>query len=98
MSSVAILWHAWIQFSGGVLSPAVWRSVLSVAFLATFAWTSSEALRYYGLMRRRFALGLADAVVVNRFLIWGGGAAISTALTVAPVQAICECKIVGDRK
>jgi len=33
-------------------------------------WLILEALRYYGLMKRRLALGLADAVVTNRFLLW----------------------------
>ena len=36
-----------------------------------FAWTGFESLRYYRQLRRRRALGLADAVVTNRFLLWG---------------------------
>jgi hypothetical protein len=70
---------------GGPPAPAFWRVALSAAFLAAFAWTSIESLRYYGLMRRRLALGLADPVIVNRFLVWGAGAGLSTALTVVPV-------------
>jgi hypothetical protein len=37
-------------------------------------WGSAEALRYWGQMRRRVRLGLADPVVCNRFLLWGIGA------------------------
>lgn len=37
----------------------------------SYLWTAFEALRYYGLLRRRAALGLADPVVSNRFLLWG---------------------------
>lgn len=36
----------------------------------SYAWTAFEALRYRGLLLRRLALGLAEAVVVNRFLLW----------------------------
>ena len=35
-----------------------------------FAWGGFEALRYFFLLRRRQALGLADPVVTNRFLLW----------------------------
>jgi len=40
-----------------------------------FAWGFLESLRYHGLMKRRQALGLADAVVTNRFAlfaVWTG--------------------------
>lgn len=34
-------------------------------------WTTVESFRYYSLMRRRSALGLADPLLANRFLLWG---------------------------
>jgi len=34
-------------------------------------WLTFESLRYFRRLRRREALGLADPVVVNRFLLWG---------------------------
>lgn len=37
-------------------------------------WGSCEALNYWGRMRRRLRLGLADPVVANRFFLWGFGA------------------------
>ena len=44
-------------------------------------WTLVESYRYYGLLRRRRALGLADPLVTNRFLLWGS-AALGTALAI----------------
>ncbi len=42
-------------------------------------WTMVESYRYYALMRRRQAIGLADPLVTNRFLLWGS-ASLGTAL------------------
>lgn len=42
--------------------------------VGTLLWGSAEALRYWSRMRRRVRLGLGDAVVCNRFLLWGIGA------------------------
>jgi len=39
------------------------------------AWTALESLRYWRLMRRRLAIGLADPATTNRFLLWGAGSA-----------------------
>jgi hypothetical protein len=39
--------------------------------LGGMLWGSVEALHYYAAMRRRLALGLANPVVTNRFLLWG---------------------------
>lgn len=39
--------------------------------IVAYGWTAWESLRYHGMMRRRVRLGLADAVVCNRFLLWG---------------------------
>jgi hypothetical protein len=35
------------------------------------AWGAWESLRYFGLMRKRVRLGLAEPAVANRFLLWG---------------------------
>jgi len=42
-------------------------------------WAAAEAFRYHGLMRKRRALGLADPIVVNRFLMWGVASLFSVA-------------------
>jgi hypothetical protein len=56
------------------------RTLLQIGCLL---WGSIEALRYWRLMRRRARIGLADAVVTNRFFLWGigaGAAGIGTAV------------------
>jgi hypothetical protein len=51
-----------------------------VAVLAlSYVWTALEGLRYYRMMRKRMALGLAEAVVTNRFLLWTLSGLTSTA-------------------
>lgn len=44
-------------------------------------WAALESLRWWLLMRRRAALGLADPLVTNRFLLWGAAAALTTLAT-----------------
>lgn len=44
-------------------------------------WSTIESYRYYGIMRRRRALGLADPIVTNRFWLWGTGS-IGTTLSI----------------
>ncbi|MCG8592274.1 MAG: hypothetical protein MJE66_23520 [Proteobacteria bacterium] len=54
-----------------VSAASPWSEVNYVAFAAAFFWAGAESFRYYRLMRKRLALGLAAPVVVNRFLLWG---------------------------
>jgi len=46
-------------------------------FYGTFAWGAAwvmiEPLAYFGEMRKRLHLGLAEPLVANRFLLWGIG-------------------------
>jgi hypothetical protein len=44
--------------------------LMTLAVLS-YLWSAIESLRYWGLMRRRAAIGLADPVATNRFLLWG---------------------------
>ncbi|MAE95112.1 MAG: hypothetical protein CL910_10665 [Deltaproteobacteria bacterium] len=59
-----------------------------ILFLAAvpFVWTATESLVYYRRMRRRVALGLADPLTTNRFLLWAV-AAIAAALQIAIMAA-----------
>jgi hypothetical protein len=57
-----------------VLPGAAYWLVLAVRQLV-FLWVAAESLRYWGLLRRRLQLGLADPLVANRFLLWGAWAA-----------------------
>ena len=50
-----------------------WTQVGSFDMIACLLWGSFESLHYYGRMRRRARLGLADAMITNRFLLWGLG-------------------------
>lgn len=52
-----------------VNGPAYWVHFL--ARVACWAWVAGESLAYWTKQRRRLALGLADPVVTNRFLLWG---------------------------
>jgi hypothetical protein len=57
---------------------------------ASYFWVFFESLRYYGLLRRRQRLGLADPVLTNRFLlfaIWTGSVAAITVLGLAGAAA-----------
>jgi hypothetical protein len=53
----------------------VWlgRWAPNLGILVAYGWSSFEPLRYAALMRRRAGLGLGDALVANRLLLWGVG-------------------------
>lgn len=57
--------------------------VFSVLTLTPLAWAAWESLRYARLLRRRSALGLADAVVANRILLWGVAMGVGALLCAA---------------
>jgi len=64
-----------VVLSGGRLDPmdmtlsgVLWETL---PILVGYVWAASEAFRYHGMMRRRVELGLAEATVSNRFLLWG---------------------------
>jgi hypothetical protein len=48
-----------------------WGIGVIAMVVVAFTWTGFESLGYYRQLRRRRAVGLADAVVTNRFLLWG---------------------------
>jgi hypothetical protein len=95
-----LLWLAALSFAGCFAYEAVAWGFAShhetdVAFFARYLtqvgclfWGAAEALRYWSMMRRRARLGLADFIVVNRFLLWaiGIGAAGAGTLIGAVVQ------------
>lgn len=74
LSIVAVGGIGWMRIAhpGEVeLYTRPWALGLMTLFGVGFVWTGIESTIYYGRMRRRAALGLADAVVANRFLLWG---------------------------
>jgi len=56
-----------------------------VGYSGCFLWTAIEGLLQYRNARRRLSLGLADAVIVNRFLLWGLFGLCATLINVASV-------------
>ena len=71
-SGVGIV-RSWLDYTDPVEITAHARTPLAfmVAVLAlSYVWTALEGFRYYRMMRKRMALGMADAVVTNRFLLW----------------------------
>ena len=55
---------------GGIQSSLVWVALAVGAALGGYAWTAFESFRYYRSSRRRLRLGLIEASVSNRFLLW----------------------------
>jgi hypothetical protein len=54
---------------------AVFEWVGIASRVLVYAWALTETLREYRAARRRCAIGLADPLVANRFLLWGIGLA-----------------------
>ena len=52
-------------------STMTWGGFSLFVSAAAFGWTGVESLRHWAVYRRRVVLGLADAVAVNRMLLWG---------------------------
>lgn len=66
---IALLGHASAgSFETGVIAPT-WFWLELAARIVSPAWLGVEAFSYYARMRRRVGLGMADAVVANRFLL-----------------------------
>jgi len=51
----------------------LWFWLLYSGFTAASLWTLSEPLLYFAALRKRLRLGLAEPLVVDRFLLWGVG-------------------------
>jgi hypothetical protein len=63
-------------------------ATLLVVLLVTFGWTGLEGLRYWRMMRKRMALGLAEPAVTNRFLLWGLNGLVSVTWISAAVTLL----------
>ena len=51
--------------------------------LPSYTWGTYEAFRFYGIMRRRARYGMGDAMVENRFLLWGLATALALLILIA---------------
>ncbi|NQZ98370.1 MAG: hypothetical protein HRU01_17860 [Myxococcales bacterium] len=65
-----------------------WACAICVVGASAFVWTSIESVNYYVMLRRCLALGLADAVVANRFLLWSVTGVTVTALCAGLTTAL----------
>jgi hypothetical protein len=50
-------------------TPYYWLGFATIGTIPV--WGAAESFLYHGLMKKRQAIGLADPMVVNRFLLWG---------------------------
>lgn len=64
-----------------------WYDFFAMARSLALAWGAAESLIYYAKSRRRMRLGLAEALVTNRFLLWGIGLASLTLLMASTLLA-----------
>lgn len=51
------------------LRPGFWLNLAVTSLL--YAWVACESLAYWWRLRKRVRIGLASALVANRFLLWG---------------------------
>ena len=65
-----------------------WAVGIVAMLMLCFAWTGSESLHCWRKLRRRQALGLADPVVTNRFLVWGIGGMAGVALCLPNIHSL----------
>jgi hypothetical protein len=64
---------AHVEASGieaGIRNASAWTFPLVSSVLASYGWTAAESFRYFLSARRRLRLGLVEAAVCNRFLLW----------------------------
>jgi tetrahydromethanopterin S-methyltransferase subunit F len=62
---------------GGAKAPFVHTTLT----LITLTWSGIESLRYHLQLRKRLKLGLADALVTDRFRLWATGMLVATLLS-----------------
>jgi len=68
-----------------------WTIALMAAVGASYLWNGFESIRYYGKMKRRAALGLANAETTHRFLLWS----LASVASVALIAAIMTIRAAG---
>ena len=78
--------HALLTAPPDAMSQLVAKNGLFVAMIGycgCFLWSAVEGFVHYANARKRLALGLADAVVVNRFWLWGLFGLMATGINVS---------------
>jgi hypothetical protein len=86
-AGLAAAWAAGVATGAFAQDSSLW---LRLPPYLSYVWVFVESLRYHLLLRRRERLGLADPVLVNRFLLFAtftGGVVVITVLGVASALA-----------
>ncbi len=68
-----------------------WAVLLMATVCVCSSWNGAESTRYYLIMKRRLALGLAQPETTHRFLLW----AIASWCTAGPVAVITLMRASG---
>jgi hypothetical protein len=55
----------------GVRDADIWGFLIIASVITAYGWTSAESFLYWRNARRRVRIGLMEASVCNRFLLWG---------------------------
>jgi hypothetical protein len=89
MGSALGLWAgagmAATSFYDAAVTPVLsghWIALSALSYALCFGWAAGESLAYHARLRRRLRLGLADPLVVNRFLLWGGACGFALVIDV----------------
>lgn len=76
-----------------------WYYVGLAVRAGAFAWAASESLRHFLLLRRRSRIGLADAVVVDRFRLWFlATAAITAGFAIFAIGQASGLRVAADAR
>ena len=89
----AVTWMSYVNFVGASVAEIVPRMrpgtlALIGSMLVCFGWASAESFRYHANLKRRLALGLADPVLVDRFLLWGVSSGANSVLLVVLLACV----------
>lgn len=76
-----------------------WFLLLNAGMLAVNLWAAIEPLAYHARLKKRIRLGLAEPLVVDRFLLWGVGSLTRAGLVVlGPISEWALLHLEGDAR
>jgi hypothetical protein len=64
-----------------------WALLLMLSIAVSYTWNGIESVRYYRIMLRRSAIGLANAETPHRFLLWSV-ACLTSVVSILAISAI----------
>jgi hypothetical protein len=76
-----------------------WFLLLNAGMLSVNLWVGIEPLVYHAKLVKRVRLGLAEPLVVDRFLLWGLGSLARAALVLlGPVSELALARLEGEAR